>query len=57
VGEGTLAAMREAGSRVLALDAGRTLLIDRAAFLARAEAEGVAVLGLDASGTEAPKDG
>jgi UDP-2,3-diacylglucosamine hydrolase len=57
VGEGTLVAMREAGSRVLALDAGRTLLIDRAAFLAHAEAEGVAVLGLDASGTEAPKDG
>jgi DUF1009 family protein len=49
--------MREAGSRVLALDAGRALLIDRAAFLARAEAEGVAVVGLDASGAEAPKNG
>jgi hypothetical protein len=57
VGEGTLVAMREAGSRVLALDAGRTLLIDRAAFLARAEGEGVAVLGLDAPGAEAPKNG
>jgi len=56
-GEGTLAAMREAGSRVLALDAGRTLLIDRDAFLARAEADGVAVLGLDPSGSEAPKNG
>jgi len=57
VGEGTLAAMREAGSRVLALDAGRTLLIDRAAFLARAEAEGVAVLGLDPSGAGDPRHG
>jgi len=48
VGAGTLAAMREAGSRVLAVDAGRTLLIERVAFLAQAETEGVAVLGLDA---------
>ncbi len=57
VGEGTLQAMREAGSRVLALDAGRTLLIDREAFLAQAEADGVAVLGLDPAGAEAPKHG
>jgi len=35
VGAGTLAAMREAGSRVLAVDAARTLVIDRAAFLAK----------------------
>ena len=47
VGEGTLEAMREAGSRVLALDAGRTLVIDRQAFLARADEDGVAVLGLE----------
>jgi UDP-2,3-diacylglucosamine hydrolase len=47
VGAGTLAAMGEAGSRVLAVDAQRTLLIDRAEFLARAEADGVVVLGLD----------
>jgi hypothetical protein len=57
VGPGTLDAMREAGSRVLALDAGRTLLIDRAAFLARAEAEGVAVLGLEPAGAEAQGSG
>jgi DUF1009 family protein len=55
VGEGTLLAMREAGSRVLALDAGKTLLIDRKAFLAQAEADGVAVLGLDPAGAEAPR--
>ncbi len=46
VGPGTLAAMREAGARVLALDAGRTLLIDRPQFLAQAEASSVAVWGL-----------
>jgi hypothetical protein len=47
VGAGTLAAMREAGSRVLAVDAARTLVIDRAAFVAEADADGVAVLGLE----------
>jgi hypothetical protein len=47
VGVGTLAAMREAGSRVLAVDAARTLLVDRVAFLVQAEADGVAVLGLE----------
>jgi len=50
VGAGTLAAMREAGSRVLAVDAARTLIIDREAFLADADASGVAVLGLDPPG-------
>jgi DUF1009 family protein len=47
VGPGTLDAMREAGARVLAVDAGRTLLLDRPQFLERAEAERVAVFGLD----------
>jgi DUF1009 family protein len=46
VGMATLEAMREAGSRVLAVDAGRTLLIDRPVFLARADEDGVAVVGL-----------
>jgi DUF1009 family protein len=46
VGLGTVEAMAEAGARVLALDAGRTLLIDRADFVARADAEGIAVWGL-----------
>jgi hypothetical protein len=57
VGAGTLLAMREAGSRVLAVDARRTLLIDRAAFLAQAEADGIAVLGLDAGEAEPAKNG
>jgi DUF1009 family protein len=46
VGPGTLAAMDEAGARVLALDAGRTLLIDKPAFLEQAEAADLAVWGL-----------
>jgi hypothetical protein len=45
-GPGTLEAMREAGARVLAVDAGRTLLIERQDFLARAEEAGIAVFGL-----------
>jgi DUF1009 family protein len=57
VGAGTLLAMREAGARVLAVDARRTLLIDRAAFLAQAEADGVAVVGLDAGEAEPAKNG
>jgi DUF1009 family protein len=46
VGPGTLDAMHEAGARVLAVEAARTLLIDRAAFLERADAERIAVFGL-----------
>ncbi len=57
VGEGTLLAMREAGSRVLALDAGKTLMIDRRDFLTQADNDGVAVLGLDPGAAEAPKNG
>jgi hypothetical protein len=57
VGAGTLVAMREAGSRVLAVDAGRALLIDRTSFLAQAEADGVAVLGLDPGQAGKANDG
>jgi hypothetical protein len=46
VGPGTLDAMRKAKAAVLAVDAGRTLLLDRRAFLERADAERVAVFGL-----------
>jgi DUF1009 family protein len=46
-GPGTLAAMREAGARVLAVEAMRTLLIDRAAFLAEADDAGIAVVGVE----------
>lgn len=47
VGPGTLAAMAEAEARVLAVEAGRTLLLDRADFLAAAERQGVAVWGME----------
>ena len=57
VGAGTLAAMREAGSRVLAVDAATTLIIDRSAFLAEADVDGVAVLGLEPGGGEATGNG
>ncbi len=57
VGPGTLAAMHEAGARVLALDAGRTLLIDRPRFLEQAEASEIAVWGLmPPSGEEEASD-
>jgi hypothetical protein len=49
VGPGTLEAMREAGASVLAVDAGKTLLVDRPDFLAAAERAGVAVWGLVAA--------
>ena len=47
VGAGTLDAMEEAGANVIAADAERTLIIDKAAFLERAEASGVVVFGLE----------
>jgi UDP-2,3-diacylglucosamine hydrolase len=48
VGRGTLEAMREAGARVLAVDAGKTLLIDKAEFLAEADRHDLAVWGMEA---------
>jgi DUF1009 family protein len=57
VGPGTLDAMQEAGARVLALDAGKTLFIERAAFLARADAQGIAVWGLTPGENEGACDG
>jgi len=47
VGLGTLAAMEEAGARVLAIDSGRTLMIERLAVEARADELGIAIWGLD----------
>jgi UDP-2,3-diacylglucosamine hydrolase len=46
VGAGTIEAMREAGARTLAVDAGKTLLIDRPQFLARADEYGLSVWGM-----------
>jgi DUF1009 family protein len=47
VGPGTLQAMAQAGARVLAVDAGRTLLLDRAEFLAAADGQDLAVWGME----------
>lgn len=47
VGPGTLDAMCEAGALVLAVEAGRTLLLDRDEFLVRADAAGIAVVGVE----------
>ena len=54
VGTRTLEAMREAGARTLAVEAGRTLLLDRAAVLAAADAAGIALWGIgpEAMGAE-----
>jgi DUF1009 family protein len=46
VGLATLEAMREAGASVLALDAGKALLIDKDAFLQGAERDGIKVFGM-----------
>ena len=46
VGLGTLAAMDAAGARVLAIDSGRTLVIERLAVQARADELGMAIWGL-----------
>lgn len=48
VGPGTLSAMREAGARVLAVQAGATLLLDRQEVVAEADRAGVAVWGFEA---------
>jgi DUF1009 family protein len=47
VGAGTLEVMREAAARVLALEAGRTLLLDKETFLAQADDAGIAVWGME----------
>ncbi len=44
-GPNTIAVMRETGATVLAVDAGRTLLLDREEMLARANEAGIAVAG------------
>jgi UDP-2,3-diacylglucosamine hydrolase len=52
VGPGTIEAMREARAAVLAVDAGRTLLLDRPAFAAAAHGAGIAVWGMSGADVE-----
>lgn len=47
VGTATVATMRETGATALAVDAGRTLLLDREEFLARANDASIAVTGME----------
>jgi DUF1009 family protein len=47
VGPGTLEAMREAQAATLAVDAGQTLLIDKAELLAAADRAGIVVWGME----------
>ena len=47
VGAATIEAMAAAGARCLAVEAGRTLLFDRAAIVARADEEGIAIVGVE----------
>ena len=45
-GPGTIATMRDTGTTALAVDAGRTLLLDREEMLSGANAAGIAILGV-----------
>lgn len=47
-GPGTIGAMRESNATALAVDAGRTLLLDKTEMLARAAEAGIAVVGMAA---------
>jgi len=44
-GPGTIAVMKETGATALAVDAGRTLLLDRDEMLTRANEAGIAIVG------------
>jgi UDP-2,3-diacylglucosamine hydrolase len=50
IGPQTIDVMLETRTTALAVDAGRTLLLDRAEVLARADAEGIAMVGFAADG-------
>jgi DUF1009 family protein len=45
IGSRTLAAMRDAGAAALVFEAGCTLVLERAALVAAADAAGIAVFG------------
>lgn len=47
VGLDTISVMKETGTTVLAVDAGRTLLLDREQMVAKADDEGISIVGLE----------
>ncbi len=53
VGPTTIEVMREVGATVLALEAGRTIMLDRTALLAAADAAGIAIVAVAATEGEA----
>ena len=57
VGLTTVGVMRETGTTVLAVEAGRTLMLDRAAMIEAANAAGLAILGQVPAGAETGLDG
>src|SRR6266567_7630191 len=52
VGLDTVAVMRETGTTALAMEAGRTLMLDRAAMIEAADAAGMAIVGQVPTGAE-----
>ncbi len=52
VGPDTIAALADARGRALAVEAGHTIILDRAEFIARANAADIAVVALDGVGAE-----
>jgi DUF1009 family protein len=46
VGMTTIDVMREVGAKVLALEAGRTIMIDRAEVIRAADAAGIAIVAV-----------
>ncbi|MBX7186195.1 MAG: UDP-2,3-diacylglucosamine diphosphatase LpxI [Vicinamibacteria bacterium] len=54
VGDRTLQSLREAKAAVLAVEAGKTLLLDKSAFLASAKAMGLVVVGVTRRKMEEP---
>lgn len=55
VGATTIEVLREVGGRVLALEAERTLMLDRAVMIAAADAAGIAIVAVSPS-SAAPRD-
>ena len=57
IGPETIHTLVEAGARLLAVEAGRTLVLERAELVARADAAGICVLGVagDAAGGDAER--
>ncbi len=47
IGLGTLETMAAAGAKLLAVEAGRTILIDEAEFIALADRHGIVVVAVD----------